>query len=319
MRIILFFLLILSSLNSFSTKITSISSGDWSQSSTWDLNRAPSCEDTIMIDAAHKVDISSDINLQHCNNKISIIIEGILYFSKNGSKLRLPENAYVNITSTGLLDSYTYNGANNFIRFGNNNIWESKDGPQTGVSFGSAPLPIKLISFNATSKGNSVVLTWQTATEINNDYFTIERSVDADNWEKILYITGAGNSNKTETYTSTDLNPLNGTAYYRLKQTDFDGKFEYFNVVAVNIEKKSLHKIAVYPNPASENTSVSVEHNFSESNSNISISVKNIEGKEMTSFVSENIKTAIEGLPKGLYFVTVSTESTQQTEKLIIQ
>lgn len=319
MRIILFSLLILSSLNSFSTKITSISSGDWSQGSTWDLNRAPSCEDTIVINAAHKVDISSDINLQHCNNKISILIEGTLYFSNNGSKLRLPENAYVNITSTGLLDSYTYNGATNFIRFGNNSVWESKDGPQTGVSFGNAPLPIKLITFNATSNGNSVVLTWQTATEINNDYFTIERSVDADNWEEILYVTGAGNSNKTETYTSTDLNPLNGTVYYRLKQTDFDGKFEYFNVVAVNLEKESTHNIAVYPNPATENTSVAVEHNFSKNNSTITISVKNIEGKEMTSFVSGNTKTTIEGLPKGLYFVTISTESTQQTEKLIIQ
>lgn len=319
MRIILFSLLILSSLNSFSTKITSISSGDWSQGSTWDLNRAPSCEDTIVIDASHKVDISSDINLQHCNNKISILIEGILYFSKNGSKLRLPDNAYINITSTGLLDSYTYNGATNFIRFGNNSVWESKDGPQTGVSFGNAPLPIKLIAFNATSNGNSVVLTWQTATEINNDYFTIERSVNADNWEEILYVTGAGNSNKTETYTSTDLNPLNSTAYYRLKQTDFDGKFEYFNVVAVNLEKESTYKIAVYPNPATENISVSVKHNFSENNSTITISVKNIEGKEMISFISGKAKNTIEGLPKGLYFVTISTENTQQTEKLIIQ
>lgn len=231
----------------------------------------------------------------------------------------MPDNAFIDITSTGLLDAYTYNGANNYIQFGNAKVWESKDGPQTGVSFGTAPLPIKLITFNATAKGNSVVLNWQTATEINNDYFTIERSIDAKNWEEILYIAGAGNSNKTETYTSTDLNPLNGTVYYRLKQTDFDGMFEYFNVVAVNLEKESTHKIAVYPNPANANTSVAVEHNFSHNNSIVTISVKNIEGKEMTSFVSGNFKNTIEGLPKGLYFVTVSTDSTQQTEKLIIQ
>lgn len=198
-------------------------------------------------------------------------------------------------------------------------MWESKDGPRSGVSFGTAPLPIKLITFNATAKGNSVVLNWQTAAEINNDYFTIERSIDAKNWEEILYITGAGNSNKTETYTSTDLTPLNGTVYYRLKQTDFDGKFEYFNVVAVNVEKESTYKIAVYPNPATENSGIAVEHNFSHNNSIVTISVKNIEGKEMTSFVSGNFKNTIEGLPKGLYFVTVSTESTQKTEKLIVQ
>lgn len=319
MRIILFSLLILSSLNSFSTKISSVSSGDWSQSSTWDLNRTPSCEDTILINATHNVDISADINLQNCNNKISILIEGILYFSVNGSKLRLPANAYVNITNTGLLDSYTYNGANNFIRFGNNNIWESKDGPQTGVSFGSAPLPIKLITFNAKSNSNSVDFYWQTAAEINNDYFTIERSIDANNWEEILYITGAGNSNKTETYTSSDLNPLNGTVYYRLKQTDFDGKFEYFNIVAVNLEEELNHNVTVYPNPATANTNISIEHNFTENNSPITISVKNIEGKEMNSFISGKAKNAIEGLPKGLYFITVSTVNSQQTEKLIIQ
>lgn len=311
-------LILISSLNLFSTTITSTQSGDWKNVSSWDLGRVPNCEDTILIQNSHQIDISSDVNLQHCNNKISIFINGTLYFSKNGSKLRLPDNAFIDITSTGLLDAYTYNGANNYIQFGNTKVWISKDGPQTGVSFGTAPLPIKLITFNATAKGNSVVLNWQTAAEINNDYFTIERSMDTKNWEEILYITGAGNSNKTETYTSTDLNPLNGTVYYRLKQTDFDGKFEYFNVVAVNLEKESTHKIAVYPNPANANTSVAVEHNFNE-NSTITISVKNIEGKEMTSFISGKSKNAIEGLPKGLYFVTVSTESTQQTEKLIIQ
>lgn len=312
-------LILISSLNLFSTTITSTQSGDWKNVSSWDLGRIPNCEDTILIQNSHQIDISSDVNLQHCNNKISIFIDGTLYFSKNGSKLRLPDNAFIDITSTGLLDAYTYNGANNYIQFGNTKVWISKDGPQTGVSFGTAPLPIKLITFNATAKGNSVVLNWQTAAEINNDYFTIERSIDAKNWGEILYITGAGNSNKTETYTSTDLTPLNGTAYYRLKQTDFDGKFEYFNVVAVNVEKESTYKIAVYPNPATENSGIAVEHNFSHNNSIVTISVKNIEGKEMTSFVSGNFKNTIEGLPKGLYFVTVSTDSTQKTEKLIVQ
>lgn len=312
-------LILISSLNLFSTTITSTRSGDWKNVSSWDLGRVPNCEDTILIQNSHQIDISSDVNLQHCNNKISIFINGTLYFSKNGSKLRLPDNAFIDITSTGLLDANTYNGANNYIQFGNTKVWISKDGPQSGVSFGTAPLPIKLITFNATAKGNSVVLTWQTAAEINNDYFTIERSMDTKNWEEILYITGAGNSIKTETYTSTDLNPLNGTVYYRLKQTDFDGKFEYFNVVAVNVEKESTYKIAVYPNPATENSGIALEHNFSHNNSIVTISVKNIEGKEMTSFISGNFKNTIEGLPKGLYFVTVITDSSHQTEKLIVQ
>ncbi|MFN3556064.1 MAG: hypothetical protein ACK4VN_08900 [Bacteroidales bacterium] len=107
--------------------------------------------------------------------------------------------------------------------------------PGVSVSFENNPLPIDLLYFNARAERSQVALEWATATEINNDFFTIERSSDGHNWQIIGYETGAGNSSQTLRYAYTDSNPLEGIVYYRLKQTDFDGQFEYFAPVAVSL------------------------------------------------------------------------------------
>ncbi|MDD4150387.1 MAG: T9SS type A sorting domain-containing protein, partial [Bacteroidales bacterium] len=102
------------------------------------------------------------------------------------------------------------------------------------LGFKNTPLPIELIEFNAKRNENLVDLEWITSSEINNDYFTIERSKDAKNFEFVTNYLGAGNSNKQINYNTTDFNPYNNISYYRLKQTDFDGNFSYSNIVQVN-------------------------------------------------------------------------------------
>ncbi len=99
---------------------------------------------------------------------------------------------------------------------------------------GNNPLPIKLTSFTAACDNNVVDLKWSTASETNNDYFTIERSKDIQEWTDVLNVNGAGNSNTTLNYTATDDRPYIGTTYYRLKQTDFDGAFTYSDVVSTD-------------------------------------------------------------------------------------
>jgi len=84
----------------------------------------------------------------------------------------------------------------------------------------SAPLPVELMSFDAAPDGENILLTWETASEINNDYFTIERSEDAINFTELTRVDGAGNSNTNIHYHSTDFGPYLGVSYYRLKQTD---------------------------------------------------------------------------------------------------
>lgn len=95
----------------------------------------------------------------------------------------------------------------------------------------STPLPVTLLNFEVDCEIGFTVLNWSTASEINNDYFVIEKSTDAINFFPIATIQGNGNSNTVLSYTYTDETPNYATTYYRLKQVDFDGKFEYFNVV----------------------------------------------------------------------------------------
>ncbi|PKR80526.1 hypothetical protein CW751_09125 [Brumimicrobium salinarum] len=91
------------------------------------------------------------------------------------------------------------------------------------------PLPIELISFSADESAfkNQVDLNWSTASEKNNDFFTLEKSTNGKDWELLKTLNGAGNSTHTLKYRWTDQSPYSGISYYRLKQTDFDGKFSY--------------------------------------------------------------------------------------------
>jgi hypothetical protein len=98
----------------------------------------------------------------------------------------------------------------------------------------SSPLPIELLNFNAVCNNAKIIVSWSTASETNNDYFTIESSIDGITWETIATVSGAGNSNTALSYSFTDDNPISGTSYCRLKQTDYNGQSETFNPVVVN-------------------------------------------------------------------------------------
>lgn len=103
-------------------------------------------------------------------------------------------------------------------------------------SASSNPLPVELVYFKAENEEYHVQLSWQTAAEKNNDFFAIERSGDGYAFEEIDRVQGAGNSSIPRNYTFSDMNPLDGTSYYRLRQVDYDGKFEVFQPRAVNRE-----------------------------------------------------------------------------------
>lgn len=116
-------------------------------------------------------------------------------------------------------------------------------------------LPIELMSFSASKVGAYVQLDWSTATEINNDYFTVERLVVGENFENILTEQGEGNSSRRLDYSRYDESPQVGYNYYRLSQTDVNGVSESFNVEVVNFDGFGESKpsasieMKVYPNP----------------------------------------------------------------------
>jgi len=115
----------------------------------------------------------------------------------------------------------------------------------------SSPLPVTLTSFTAQAVNNTVVLRWITASEINNDYFNIEKSTDGTEFTEVGKIKGSGTTSINHHYSLTDGSPANGVSYYRLKQTDIDGTTETFNTVAVKWDKSSglIKGIMITPNP----------------------------------------------------------------------
>jgi hypothetical protein len=114
------------------------------------------------------------------------------------------------------------------------------------------PTPIELLSFTGQCKGNNVVLKWSTATETNNDFFTIEHSIDGISWIIAGKIKGAGNSTTILNYAFTDTTASGGISYYRLKQTDYNGNYKYNEIINVKNcnEDVAESTFTVYPNPS---------------------------------------------------------------------
>lgn len=168
-------------------------------------------------------------------------------------------------------------------------------------SFITAVLPIELLSFDGICNNENVVnLKWKTISESDNDYFTLERSKDAQNWDIVGKVKGAGNSTQIRDYTFEDKQPMRGIAYYRLKQTDFNGKFEYSPFAT--IESCKSNDVAFYPNPAS--TEIVFNNSLNE---NTSLEVYNMLGLKVATFslIAGENKVNLSEFENGTYFFKV--------------
>lgn len=130
--------------------------------------------------------------------------------------------------------------------------WNLTDGASLDCDL---PLPVELLTFNAEPENSSVRLSWITATEINNDYFDIERSSNGIEFTAIHKMKGGGNSTQMLDYNLTDYEPLQGVSYYRLKQVDFDGKFTYSDILPVKFSV-SKQLCTIQPNPSTDKVEV---------------------------------------------------------------
>ena len=136
---------------------------------------------------------------------------------------------------------------------------------QTFVTFASKenlnPLPIELTSLTASCENEFAIIQWETSSEINNDYFMIEKSNNMENFFEVARVDGAGNSNTPLSYSITDNKLFGGNNYYRLKQVDFDGKSWTSNVVTINFYRSDEDAIMIaYPNPFTEELNVTIEN-----------------------------------------------------------
>jgi hypothetical protein len=174
----------------------------------------------------------------------------------------------------------------------------------------SSVLPVELLSFEILNEQDHVEIKWATATELNNDYFIIERGIDGKSFSEIGTITGGGTSNEVLKYAFIDDQPLSGMYYYRLIQYDYDGQFEHLKTGVINRIGKEIRTIKVGPNPFSENLTISFD---SDEAGIVDLVVTDTQGKRMFSDIIEvstganlhSIEQA-DKLPKDIYLVNLS-------------
>jgi Secretion system C-terminal sorting domain len=185
-------------------------------------------------------------------------------------------------------------------------------------------LPIELLFFTGDLMNTYVDIKWATASETNNDYFTVQRSQDGQHWSNLMIVSGAGNSVSTINYQRVDENPLLGVSYYKLRQTDYDGEFTESNIVAINNNNGVEADIIPFPNPTIGNEIGLEILGFDDEQ--LSIVVTNVLGKieyvNSYKIVGNTAQLKIDfnnRLATGTYFVTGSSSKQTISKKLVIK
>ncbi|MCC7231713.1 MAG: T9SS type A sorting domain-containing protein [Bacteroidia bacterium] len=181
------------------------------------------------------------------------------------------------------------------------------------------PTPIELLNFTAVSDNTQVNLAWTTATEINNNYFTVEKSRDGRNFTPVVSVPGAGNSTFSLSYKAVDEEPYQGVSYYRLKQTDYDGKYTYSDLVPIKFESQA-GLVVLNPNPAHDDLSVIV---YSQDHVPGIITIISSQGQKVFETSKElekginRISVDLTGMAKGVYFVTLEIGTDIRKARLV--
>jgi hypothetical protein len=189
----------------------------------------------------------------------------------------------------------------------------------------NSPLPIELLSFTAQLNNNFVELTWSTASESNNDYFTVERATNIEHFETVVVEDGKGTTKEVNRYKVVDPSPLYGRSYYRLKQTDFDGTYTYSSLQVVDYDGPRLATLTAFPNPLNDqNLTIKIE-GLQEA-TEVTVQISNVVGQKIFDKVIK-IKTPgiiIEEIPKhnfptpGLYIIKAG-ETLYLTKKIVVK
>jgi len=186
------------------------------------------------------------------------------------------------------------------------------------------PLPVEMTSFSANVSNNLAQLNWETATEVNNYGFEIQKSADIKLWDNIGFVEGHGNSNSPKYYSFTDNSTnISGTYSYRLKQVDIDGSFDYSDIVEITVSAPlNFNLNQNYPNPFNPTTTINYsipEDGF------VTLSIYDVLGNEVAQIENGN-KVAgsysnsfdASKLTSGLYFYTIRVGNFVETKKMIL-
>jgi hypothetical protein len=199
--------------------------------------------------------------------------------------------------------------------------WAEANKPYLKVYY-QYSVPVELTSFTANQNNDIVELSWITATETNNQGFEVQRS-NGGEFETIAFVEGHGTTTEVQAYSYSDKNVTEGSYNYRLKQIDFDGTFEYSNVVEVDISSPAVYALEQnYPNPF--NPSTTIKYSIAE-DGYVKLSVYNMLGEEVTTIVNNLQKAGryevnfnASGLSSGVYVYRIEAGNYTASKKLML-
>jgi len=184
-------------------------------------------------------------------------------------------------------------------------------------------VPVELLSFTATSNGKEVILSWTTATELNNQLFEVQRSFEGSEFATIGFVYGKGTTTERQDYIYKDKISTDGKYFYRLKQIDYLGNYEYSDIIEMEIRVFNSYLLEQnFPNPFNPTTTIG--YGIKEKG-NVRISILNSIGEEIASLVNEEkepgyhtVEFNAANLPSGVYFYQLKTGSFIETKKMIL-
>jgi hypothetical protein len=245
--------------------------------------------------------------IQQCNNSNSFSFGAI--FRDNTGKLFAFQNCSGQLYR---IDGNTATQISSGGGFSTNNV----DGAFCPTA--NLPQPVKFLSFETHKNGSVADLAWITASELGNKGFEVEQSTDAKTWKTIGYVDSRaenGDSDSDLTYTFTDHNPVHGYNYYRLKQIDLDGTFDYSLMRVVIFGEENAGKVIVFPNPTSLYVTIT------ELKGNENINIYDVSGRKIKSAISTSSTTdiSLEGLKEGIYHIQINGQNGEVSSHKIVK
>jgi hypothetical protein len=257
-------------------------------------------------------------------SSVTITINLYANINFNGGKLDLATNSIIDFKTSAATITSVGGGSSDKIRFGNGSVWDGGDPDISGPGIMNkdyvpgGPLPIELIFFKVKQIGASHLLEWATASELNFDFFSIERSTDGINFKEIEQVKGHGTTMERKDYSFENRNTTLGKNYYRLKAVDFDGSSEYSRVAFVDhVGEKDF---VVTPNPTS-GSSISFFMNFVP-DENTFVTIFDNSGMVVGVYEPTDSFQSIafqNSLTSGLYFARLVSKTYVKVERFVVR
>ncbi len=224
----------------------------------------------------------------------------------------------IDITGDGAGSGNFFYSPHRIATDGSGNVYVAGSNADNAYKIGTFQLPVELIDFYGRVINEKIQLKWTTAIELNNLGFEIQKSKEGIDWEVIDFVEGLGTTNDVNEYQYQDKNPYKGINHYRLKQIDFDGTFEYSNVIAVEYENPEMN-FNVFPNPSNGLINLQIDN---PSNQEIKIKVLDNIGRRITESEiiqgESNLQKEMEIKRSGIYIITVQIRDEVFYEKIVI-